>query len=628
MKKLGAILLALVLAVALAIPMTTPVVAHTESDPQVQTLYAGQDIDVGTDCVWNDGTNLYVTYEINEPPWIITETHLYVGQNEPPTTAPGQFPYSDEDAASITDTMVTYEIPLTEIDAYSMQLNKKGKPTGVMVADGSPPADCWDTIHIAAHAVVEKVDTFNECLVSGAGSDDVLYLEEDELNPGYPEGYTADYQTYSGTVTPSVLAWTHSAWAPYGVTGAEWISSSYYTENTDYNTWRLFTRGFDLPTDATNISGTLTMNSDNAEDVYLNGTNIGDGSPAIVYGPSVKDVFPPSGVQHGWNTVEGPWDVSSELIAGTNELWTMTRNYAWSGGPTANPTGLIYKLCYSYDIVTTETAWGDGSDLPTANWAMSFEYEIQCQPEILVVTQVLAGDNDASEKATVESYLSDLGYTEVTSIWEPSGRLTSGDLAGYDVVIYLAWSYPAGYTNVSTAQTLMDYFDGGGRLIIIGDDISRVGPQSSPGHPYQPQNTTYGDAWEAMTRLDYANNGGSTELGITDGYQITLGSGPHDVLTGIEGGTFTYYIDADTTSFLDVAGATSLATAARNSTTPYSDLTGGPAIVAYDGAGKIVVIGLAFYNGYYVPSPPNTVPAIPVGIAKTLLDNSINWLFP
>jgi hypothetical protein len=360
--------------------MATPVVAHTESAPQVQTLLAGQDIEVGNVSVWNNETTLYVTYEITESPWIITETHLYAGKNVSPTTAPGQFPYDDGDATSATNTTVTYEIPLDDIDGYSMQLNKKGKPTGKMVADGNPGVEPCNNVSIAAHAVVEKVDTFNECLVSGAGSDDVLYLEEAELTPGYPEGYTADYQTYSGTVTPSVLAWTHNAWAPYGVTGAEWISSSYYTENTDNNTWRLFTRGFDLPTDATNISGTLTMNSDNAEDVYLNGTNIGDGSPAIVYGPSVKDVSPPSGVQHGWNTVEGPWDVSSELIAGTNELWTMTRNYAWSGGPTANPTGLIYKLCYSYDIVTTETAWGNGTDFEQANWAMYFGYHIQLVP--------------------------------------------------------------------------------------------------------------------------------------------------------------------------------------------------------------------------------------------------------
>ncbi|GAG48172.1 unnamed protein product, partial [marine sediment metagenome] len=91
-------------------------------------LIAGQHIDVGDVIVSNDGTYLYVTYEITEPDWIITGTHLYVGktnpETEPLTSAPGQFPYDDDDATSVTDTMVTYEIPLDDIDSYSMKLNK------------------------------------------------------------------------------------------------------------------------------------------------------------------------------------------------------------------------------------------------------------------------------------------------------------------------------------------------------------------------------------------------------------------------------------------------------------------------------------------------------------------------
>ncbi|MCK4722725.1 MAG: hypothetical protein KAT75_05450, partial [Dehalococcoidia bacterium] len=307
------------------------------------------------------------------------ETHLYVGKNVAPTTAPGQFPYDDDDAASASDTTVTYAIPLDDIDSYSMQLNNKGKPTGVMVADGSPGVEPCNDVYVAAHAVVEKTETFNECLVSGADSDMVLYLDEDSSNPGYPTGYTAPYQSYAGTPISSVLAWTHSAWGPYGVSGAEWISSSYYTENTDSNTWRLFARSFNLSVDATNIAGTLTMNCDNAELVHLNDSYVGEDTyaPATkIYGVPV----PPSGNAHGWSSVES-WDISSLLAAGNNELWTMTRNYAWSGGPTANPGGLIYKLCYSYDIVTTETAWGSGFRFEGRNnWAMHFPYHVQPVP--------------------------------------------------------------------------------------------------------------------------------------------------------------------------------------------------------------------------------------------------------
>jgi hypothetical protein len=356
-------------------------------------LIAGQHIDVGDVNVWDDGTNLYVTYEITEPDWVITETHLYVGKTDPNadkngnplTSAPGQFPYDDDDATSVTDTEVTYEIPLTDIDGYHMRLNKKGNPTGVMDADGIPGVVPCNDVYIAAQAevsIIEEGYTVTDCLVSGADTDDVLYLAEDSLNPGYPLGYTGPYQTYPGTPIPSVLAWTHSSWAPYGVAGAEWISSSYYTENTDYNTWRLFTRSFTFPANATNISGTLTMNCDNAQLVYLNDLYVGEDT----YAPGTKiygDPVPPSGPYHGWSSVES-WDVSSELIAGNNELWTMTRNYAWSGGPTANPTGLIYKLCYEYDIpdtvIATETAWGycetNGGDFPGANWATYMTYHV------------------------------------------------------------------------------------------------------------------------------------------------------------------------------------------------------------------------------------------------------------
>lgn len=368
-KKIGAVLLTVALVVGLSIPMAIPVAANmvTPEPPpgaECMTLYAGQDINVGCVYVWNDADNLYVKYETTGG-WVMTETHLHVAtsvedipQTKTGNPVPGKFALGD-----------TFDPP-QDWAYYTYKM------------------DSGTAFTIAAHAVVKKlvsVETFNECLVSGEGTDNVLYLDEDPGNPGYPLGYTDPYQTYPGTTILSFMAWTHSAWAPYGVAGAQWISSSYLTENTDYNTWRLFTRSFSLPDTAINISGELTMNCDNAEEVYLNGTFVGDGGyGSIVYGPSVKDVSPPSGDAHGWNHIDGPWDVGSELIAGSNELWTMTRNYAWSGGPTANPTGLVYKLCYSYDIETwqTETAWAANGEepgviqFPGKNWATYFEYTI------------------------------------------------------------------------------------------------------------------------------------------------------------------------------------------------------------------------------------------------------------
>jgi hypothetical protein len=74
--------------------------------PDVFTLYADQDIDVGTVSVWDDCVDLYVKYETTGG-WVMTETHLAIAgslegiphtkKNNP---IPGQFPYQcyyDED---------------------------------------------------------------------------------------------------------------------------------------------------------------------------------------------------------------------------------------------------------------------------------------------------------------------------------------------------------------------------------------------------------------------------------------------------------------------------------------------------------------------------------------------------
>ena len=334
-----------------------------ESSPDTFPLYAGQTISVGEVQVWNDSEKVCVKYQLSDDAiaegWLIYETHFAVGatlgdipQVKKGNPIPGQFPYGDDDL----DGVESYQecVPL---------------PAGV---------SCDDDIIIAAHSVVKKVGTFSECLVSGDRSDNVLLLAEDSENPGYPEGYTASYQTYSGDTTPSVVAYTHLSWV--GISGVEWISSSRLTEDTDYNTWRLFTRNFDIPDNAFNISGTLTMNCDNAEQAYINSIFVGEDENAMVYGESIKDVYPPSGDAHGWSTLEGPWDISSLLKPGNNELWTMTRNYAWSSDSYTNPTGLTYKLCYQYDLVTEkETAWGGEVDFPGKNWATYFTYTVECE---------------------------------------------------------------------------------------------------------------------------------------------------------------------------------------------------------------------------------------------------------
>ena len=81
------------------------------SSAEVVTLLADQDLDVGTLTVEVVGTDLVVTYAIT-PPWVLGETHLYVGKLVPKKSAPGRFPYGADDAVG-----GIYTIPLADLGA-------------------------------------------------------------------------------------------------------------------------------------------------------------------------------------------------------------------------------------------------------------------------------------------------------------------------------------------------------------------------------------------------------------------------------------------------------------------------------------------------------------------------------
>jgi len=114
----------------------------TEGDPFVTPLLAGQTIDVGTVSVWNDDTNLYVTYNTTGG-WVMTETHLAVvtdpgdfPTNKAGNPKVGHFPYSKENIF-----MTTWEqtIEFAELEGWTA---------------GGP-------LYIAAHAAIEEVTCFD-----------------------------------------------------------------------------------------------------------------------------------------------------------------------------------------------------------------------------------------------------------------------------------------------------------------------------------------------------------------------------------------------------------------------------------------------------------------------------------
>jgi len=153
------------------------------------------------------------------------------------------------------------------------------------------------------------------------------------------DDYAVIDSTDWGVLKSAVITWEHPSWPK--ITGATWISSADYTEEPAASTsWRLFEDVIEIPACATKIIGNISVTSDNAEKVYLNGDLIG----------SDGEVQDTSDDNHEWKTILN-YELT-ELHAGTNTLQIIVRNYAGSSSPTSNPTGLIYKAEITYDADT------------------------------------------------------------------------------------------------------------------------------------------------------------------------------------------------------------------------------------------------------------------------------------
>jgi len=96
------------------------------TEPCVTDLIAGQNFTVGIVRVTWLADSVKVEYQITDADWYITEVHLWAGSDVPDKSAPGKFPYKDED---LWTQHYTFIIPL--------------------------PAD--DGCSFAAHAVVKKI---------------------------------------------------------------------------------------------------------------------------------------------------------------------------------------------------------------------------------------------------------------------------------------------------------------------------------------------------------------------------------------------------------------------------------------------------------------------------------------
>lgn len=126
------------------------------------------------------------------------------------------------------------------------------------------------------------------------------------------------------------------------VRGATWIWKETDTDQAVEHVVT-FSKSFDIPEDASDISATMSITADNAYEVSLNGFSVGgDGSMAL----DTIDDSPFS-----WESVE-TYPLSA--VPGGNDLTILVANYAVQNG-SDNPAGLIYRidLAYSQDVTDT-----------------------------------------------------------------------------------------------------------------------------------------------------------------------------------------------------------------------------------------------------------------------------------
>ena len=137
-----------------------------------------------------------------------------------------------------------------------------------------------------------------------------------------------------GSPHPAVVTWKHPNWPT--LDPASWISNSYYIEgNVGGDTWRLFRKTVNLCENAYDISGTITVNSDNAEEAYVNGSLLGS-----------------DGEVQGVTDSGSDWLISKSYsyvaTADTLVFDFIVRNYAGATTATSNPTGLIFSATVNY----------------------------------------------------------------------------------------------------------------------------------------------------------------------------------------------------------------------------------------------------------------------------------------
>ena len=159
---------------------------------------------------------------------------------------------------------------------------------------------------------------------AGATQTDTVYSDTSLTVYGPLDEYKPLNDPAWGDPGSAVLTWVHPRWPT--LPPANWISNTYLIEgDLTVSTWRLFHKTVNLCENAYDISGTITVDSDNAEEAYVNGALVG----------SNGDVFTVSSYDY---------QASGDTLVFDFIVW----NYPGMNDPYANPTGLLFSASINY----------------------------------------------------------------------------------------------------------------------------------------------------------------------------------------------------------------------------------------------------------------------------------------
>lgn len=421
-KRWLSILISLVMVLAMTLSVGA-VEAETDSH---RILYAGQDLPVGFVDISNDGTNLYVTYQLDVAGWRIIETHVAVG---------------DSLAAIPRNKAGNPKIGLFE---FSMTHDP-----GVITWTETIPLGSWAAgkdLVIAAHAVVQKVTKFTDppvllatenihpvagatqmpaniykitttgittlvdsdlTPVRGTATDNFNGNAYDSVNNRF---YFSDYGVFGGPyyMGPSPLYFNDMAGNTVpagtltgGASGGTFFEGAYYYIGERTSTLRRVTFNADgtVLADAIAVADIFPLNGNvlafgdidirdeaGIDVIYGSATELPSGTVVFfsmnldgtaytviktgaLFGAGGTQIsFGSDGVLYGVNA-RSPFSLFSidTTNGNTTPIATLPVALADLASGPAIPD----------DIIETETAWANGTPFVTSNWAMYFHYTVK-----------------------------------------------------------------------------------------------------------------------------------------------------------------------------------------------------------------------------------------------------------